>query len=406
MGKTVKILVDKVNADLYILRINDDRIKYFEGIWEITEGITYNAYLLTGKEGVVVFDTWRDRYADEFVNTLSSIADPKDITHIIVHHMEPDHSGALPRVLEENGYRLEVLGHPIVKGMIESFYGIKPKFRPVIDGEEFILGGKRIRFIHTPLLHWPDTIMSFIVDEGVLLSGDAFGGYSIPSTIFDEEEAVVEFINFAREYFATIIGKYRANVLKSIEKLKSLGITPRVIAPLHGLVWRRSPETILNYYERWARALPEKGKILVVYSSMYGFTEEAATIAVEELSRNGYRPVIFRFTDKHYDPVGDVIGEAIDAEGLVVAASTYEADLFPYMRYVVSLIIEKVEAEKPVLILSSYGWGGVAGKKLAQLFENSKFRVVEVVEFKGKPAGQDIDRIRAGVKALIEDLTQ
>ena len=129
-----KAHVEKISKELHVLRMDDDQVRYFEALWKIEEGITYNAYLLMGSDDVILFDAWKRNYASDLLELLRSLIDPRDITHIIVHHMEPDHSGSLAEVLRQNGFRAEVLGHPLAGNMLKSFYGIEAKFKPVRDG--------------------------------------------------------------------------------------------------------------------------------------------------------------------------------------------------------------------------------------------------------------------------------
>lgn len=394
-----KVIVEKVIDNLYVLRLDDDKVKYFESLWYIPEGITYNAYLLLTENSVVLFDTWKHTYINEFIEALNKLVDIKDITHIVVHHMEPDHSGCLPKILELNNYRAKVLGHILTGRMIKSFYGIEPKFKEVKDGEETVIDGLRLRFIHTPWLHWPETIMTYIEDYEVLLSGDAFGGFSIPKTVFDEDDEVVSnYLPYVRKYVATIIGHYKERVVKNISKIVELGISAKVVAPLHGLIWCKLPKTIIDYYLKLAKATPDK-KILVIYSSMYGFVEKAVIEAIKEVKKQGFNVKVFKFTDTYYDNVGDLIGEAIDSAGIMIGTATYESSIFPYMNYVAQLLVQKIGAQKPVLIISCYGWGGVAGKQLLRILSKN-FKVIDIIEFNGTPSTDVLEKIRKGVEKL------
>jgi len=190
-------------------------------------------------------------------------------------------------------------------------------------------------------------------------------------------------------------------VLQSIEKITSkLKLQPRIIAPLHGIVWRENPSLIVNKYVEWAKALPVKGKVVIIYSSMYGSVEAAVNEAVKELKRQQLTPVVFRFTDRERPPISDLISESLDAEAFVIGAATYENNIFPIMNYVIDLLCRKVSAEKNVLILSSYGWGGVAAKKMAETMTKAGFKVSDIVNFKGLPSVEDLKRIKKWVREL------
>lgn len=238
LKKTLKVefLVQEIGKDVYLLRINDRRIEFFEVILRIPEGITYNAYLVLGEESRILLDCWKASYSDGFLEAVKRVTDPRDLTHIVIHHMGPDHSGSLPLILNTNGFRAQVIPHPMAIQMIKKFYGLEARFKPVKDGEELKLD-KTVKFIHAPRLHRPETIMSYLVEDGILFSGNAFGGYSIPETIFDESEDIISnYLPHVRKRVAKIIGAYRAHIVRNIEKISKLDITLSLIAPAHGLI--------------------------------------------------------------------------------------------------------------------------------------------------------------------------
>ncbi len=403
-----QVRVEKVCSapEVHIIRIDDDRIKYFEATWDIPEGITYNAYLMRLKDAVVLFDTAKGDYTDLFMEALRKLVDPREITHIIVHHTEPDHSGALPKVLEENGYRAQIIGTAFARNLLQGFYGGKvvENFRVVNDGEEMQIGGKTFRFIAVPWLHWPDTMITYVVEDKLIFSCDAGGGYGIPETIDDSDGKVVEeYLPHVTKYIVTVIGHYHKYIVQNIKKLKELGIveSAKMILPGHGLVWRKNPMRIFEHYERVGAGIPTKDKVLVIYDSMYGFVERRMEIVIDELKKLDKKPVVYRFTDKEAPAVSDILGEVPDSEALIIGVSTYEADIHPRMRYVLYEILDKANYEKPVLIVGAFGWGGVAGKKIEGLITTSKFDLVDTVESRGMPAKEDEEKLREGVRKLI-----
>ncbi len=404
-----KVWIEKLldEPELYLLRIDDDKIKYFEATWDIPEGITYNAYLMKTDSAVVLFDTWKKDYANEFLEALSSLVDPKEITHIVVHHTEPDHSGALPKVLEANGHSAKIIGTAFAKRLLEAFYGIKENVHAIKDGEELKVGNKTLKFITVPWLHWPDAMITYLLEDNIILSCDVWGGYSIPDAIDDSDEGVVEnYLPYVNKYIVTVIGHYHKYIVENVEKIKKLGIVDdvKMILPGHGLVWRKNPRKIFEHYVNVAAGVPKKGKVLVIYDSMYGFVEESVGVAVNELERLGFTPVVYRFTDKEAPAVSDILGEVPDSEALIIGASTYEAGIHPRIRYLVHEILDKANYAKPVLILGKFGWAGVAGREIEALLRESKFEHVATVEAKGRTTAEDEVKIREGVRKLVETL--
>ncbi|ASJ02007.1 MBL fold metallo-hydrolase [Thermococcus profundus] len=404
----VAVRVEQLCTDpeLYIIRVDDDRIKYFEATWEIPEGITYNSYLMKLDGAVVLFDASKGEYTDIFLDALRKIVDPKEITHIIVHHTEPDHSGALPKLLEENGHRAQIIGTQFARNLLQGFYGdeVVKNFKVVKDGEELSIGGKTFRFITVPWLHWPDTMITYVVEDRLIFSCDAGGGYGIPEAIDDSDEKVVEeYLPHVTKYIVTVIGHYHKYIVQNIKKLKGLGIVEeaKMILPGHGLAWCKNPKRIFEFYEAVGAGVPEKDKVLVIYDSMYGFVEKRMEIVLDELKKLGKKPVVYRFTDKEAPAVSDILGEVPSAEALVIGASTYEAEIHPRVRYTLYEILDKANYEKPVLIVGAFGWGGVAGKKIETLISRSKFDLVDTVESRGRPTEEDERRLREAVRKLV-----
>ena len=402
----VKVVTGDVGP-FKLLRLDDDEIRYFESLWLIPEGITYNAYLLPTSEGWVLFDAWKVGYGKEFIEALSSVVEPSKIRYLVIHHMEPDHSGTVKALLEENP-GIEVLGHPMTKSMLESFYGLTPKFRVVRDGEELRVGEYTLKFIYAPWLHWPETIFTYVKEARALLTCDAFGAYSIPSKVFDDElgeEELERYRFWTRKYMATVIGHYLPFVGKAIKKVKDLGLDIGMILPSHGLVWRR-PSEIIKYYERWSAGESVSGvkKVVVVYGSMYGFVEAAVKEAIKSLQGEGVLHVTYRFVDDHRDEMSDLMGDLINASGIILGTATYEAGIHPLMKFVVDLMIEKIPKNKSVLIITNYGWGGVAGKLLKKTLEGAGYRVHSVIEFRAGHLEKNKEAIREAVKSFIKSL--
>jgi len=398
----MRVHVERVAGDLYVLRLDDDEVKYFEALWYIPEGVTYNSYLLLTGDGAVLFDTWKHTYAELFIDTLSKLVDLREIKYIVVHHMEQDHSGALPAVLKQSS-EATVIAHPMVLDMIRSFYHVQPKFKPVSDKAVLELGEYKLRFYHTPWLHWPETIMTFIENSAVLLTCDAFGGFSMPSKLFDNalsESEISAYLKYARKYAITVIGHYRNYILSNVEKLKSSGVEPRVIAPAHGLIWRSNPQLIVNKYLEWSRGEATGRKAVILYSSMYGFVEEAVSYVTGKLNDLNWNIHIHKLTDRERLSEAEVLNDVVDSKLVVIGTSNYENDVFPYMRYVLELLVEKANFDKPILVLESYGWGGVTGRKIRELLARGGFSRVAVVEFRGKPDSTIYAKVDEALKKL------
>ena len=376
-------LVREIDENLYLLRVDDRYTGYFEALWEIPEGITYNAYLLLTREGAVLFDGWKKTYSGLLVEALEELVKPGELRYIVVHHLEPDHSGSLEEVLRYFP-EARVVGHRMASRMLDAFPRAKERFQPVGDGDELVVGGERLVFIYTPWLHWPETMMTWIPGRRVLLTCDAFGGYGIPQGVFDDEcTRWDDAIRSMKKYVVTVIGHYSDWVVKALGKLGSLGVSPRIIAPGHGLVWRSRPGRVIEVYRATAEARPVEGKVLVLYASMYGTLEAIVRRLSCRLAEKGYTAAVYGFTDTGRPLVSEILVDANDAEALVVALPTYEASMFPLVEFVLREICWKTRgAGRRAVVVSTYGWGGVAAKKASKLLEDCGFRVVMVREEK------------------------
>lgn len=401
--------VKEIVKGFYLLRIDDVDTKYFEALWDIPEGITYNSYVLLTDEGAVVFDAWKAAYADEFVEAVREVTPLRRVKYVVAHHGEPDHSGSIPaltKAVGDAGGGVTLLGHPMVGRMLKSMYGLHTPFKPVSDGEEVAVGGITLKFLHTPWLHWPETIMTYLPDLGVLVSCDAFGSYSIPPCLTDEgcrEDVLREYEGFVRKYFTTVIGRFRKHVVRALGKLEAAGISPSTIAPSHGIVWVRDPGRIAGLYRRLAEGAVEEGKVVAIYSSMYGFVESAVDYVVRELEGRGFSVKVFAFTDSEQARVSEVLGEVEDAEAVVVGVSTYEAGAFPTLEHVLKLISVKAPGRgRPALILGAYGWGASGGRVAKQVLEAGGYGVVGPIEFSGRLTDEVRVRLRAGVEELVK----
>ncbi len=389
-----RIWVEEITKGLYVLRVDDDRVKSFEAIWDLPEGATYNAYLLKTDGKTILFDGWKRSYEAEFIETLKGLTRIEDIDYIILHHTEPDHSGTLPKVLELNGYRAKVFGHPVAGRLVNGFYGIGDKmdFHAIADGEELKLGSRTLKFLHTPWLHWPDTICTYMVEDGILFTGDAFGGFSMPDKLFDDGE-LDEYLHYVKKYIVNVVGHYKEHISKSIDKLSGMNIEIRMIAPLHGLIWKNDTHKIIEYYRDIAEGKAKKGKVLIVYSSMYGFVEGAIDHIIAKLPKDSVK--VFKFTDMEQDSISDALAEVPDSELIILGASTYEAGAFPMMEFFARQLAHKANYKKSVLMISSYGWGGAAARVIKNILSETNFEIRDTVEYRGRadePILHEIDK--------------
>ncbi|MEM4462605.1 MAG: FprA family A-type flavoprotein [Fervidicoccaceae archaeon] len=402
MGK-IEWSIRKISRNITMIRIIDSETRFFEALWEIPEMISYNSYFISTEEGGILIDTGpRDSYA--FLEALDSVASPKDVSFLVVNHMEPDHSGALELLIERNR-DIKIVSHPISFHLMKSFYGISPSSRLEIkDGGTLKVGKDELRFFHLPWLHWPETIVTYLESRRALFTGDVFGAYSIESELLESEEIVrnEKYLWEMKKYFVNVIGAYRNNVLSAVRKLRELNLNAEIVLPAHGAVFHGNGalESLLSIYEGWSRC-GEKREAIIALSSMYGFSEEVAKEVSEALEQFGVPSKIFRFTSKMRNNFSDAIAAMQDASLIVIISSTYENSPHPIIEYLVSLMGKKLCREKKILLIGTYGWGG--GIAASILFENlvkKGFNVLEPITVNSKLTSWDKEKIHEVVAKL------
>ncbi|UCC38865.1 MAG: FprA family A-type flavoprotein [Candidatus Aminicenantes bacterium] len=393
----------EIKPDVFWVGVNDRTTDLFEGIWPITkEGVSYNSYLIDDEKKAII-DLTKSIKGDEFLAQIDEVADISKIDYIIVNHMEPDHSGLL-RTFRRIAPQATILGSAKTKDMLESFFSIKDNVQVVNDGDTLSLGKKTLKFFSTPFLHWPETIMTYEASHKILFACDAFGSYgAIRGSIFDDECEHFDFYQKeALRYYVNIVANYSTRVLRAIEKLS--GIPVEVIAPSHGLIWRKNISLIVNLYKKWAEYASgdtEPG-ITLIYGSMYGNTEVMMNAVAQGISRTGVPLEIFDGSRTHSSYI---LPSLWTKRGVIVGASTYEVSLFPPVAEVLNMAAQKHIKNKKAAFFGSYGWSGGALKGLKRIIEPLKWDLANTLEFVGSPTGEELkkgERFGASFAELIK----
>ena len=378
----------EIKPDIHWIGVNDRTTDLFEGLWPITqEGVSYNSYLIRDEKTAIV-DLAKALKTDEFLDQVHEIADISQLDYVIVNHMEPDHSGVL-RTLRRITPQVTILGTEKTRAMLESFYGITEGIQVVQDGDTLSLGQHTLRFVHTPFVHWPETMMTYEVSERILFSCDAFGSYgALRGAIFDDECIDLEFYKReALRYYVNIVAVFSKPVLQAIAKLADVPVS--VIAPSHGLIWRKSPQTIVDLYRQWAEYAtgPTEVGVTLIYGSMYGNTEKMMNAVAQGISREGVPLTIFDVAHTH---VSYILPSLWAQRGVMVGAPTYEGSLFPPMAQVLDMAVHKRIRNKQVARFGSYGWSGGAQRHFERIIAPLKWETVEPFEFIGGATEEDL----------------
>jgi anaerobic nitric oxide reductase flavorubredoxin len=373
----------EIRPGVWWLGMNDRTTDLFEGIWPVADaGVTYNSYLVRDEKTVLI-DLSKSFKTDEYLESIESIVPLSSIDAIVLNHVEPDHTGAI-RAIARLAPRCRLLLTEKAKDMMAAFYGPMDTTQVVKDGEEYPLGRRTLKFVHAPFVHWPETMVTWDPQDRILFSCDAFGGYgALPGTIFDDQcPDLVFYEREALRYYVNIVAKFSAPTLAAIEKLA--GVPIEVIAPSHGLVWRRDPGRIVELYRQWASLARGGGDVGVtlVYGSMYGNTEKMMNAVAQGISRSGVPVEIFDAARTHSSYILPALWTH---RGVMVGAPTYEGSLFPPVAQAVEMAGLKRITNKKAAIFGSYAWskGGMAA--FQKLVEPLKWDVTEILEFRGSP---------------------
>ncbi|OHB62727.1 MAG: flavodoxin [Planctomycetes bacterium RBG_13_62_9] len=383
--------------DVYWVGVNDRRTPLFEGIWPIPRGVSYNSYLIVDDK-VALIDAVKDLSVNGYLKKLKHMVGPgRQIDYLVINHLEPDHSGAVP-ILKEMFPAMQVVGNKKTAEFVKDLYQIAD-MRIVQDGEEIDLGRRKLKFVLTPLVHWPETMMTYEPTDGILFSGDAFGGFgTLDGAIFDDEVDLSYYEDEILRYFSNIIGKYSPMVQKAIEKVAGLDI--RIVASTHGPVWRSHPRHIVNYYDRWSRQETEPG-VVVAFGSMYGATEKMADAVLRGLADGGLKAI--RSHNVSTSHASYIIRDAWRYKGLILGSPTYDAGVFPLMDSLLRLLSEKRIANRVVGLFGSYGWSGGAMKGMKSFVEETKLELIgPTVEAKFAATPEQIEQCHALGRAMAE----
>lgn len=361
--------------DVYWVGVNDRRTSLFEGIWPIPRGVSYNSYLILDEKTVLI-DTVKDLSVNGYLKKLRHVLGPdRQIDYLVVNHLEPDHSGAIP-LIKKVFPGIQILGNKKTAEFVNELYGVQD-IRIVADGEELSLGRRQLKFFFTPMVHWPETMMTYEMADGILFAGDAFGGFgALEGGIFDDEVDIHYFEDEILRYFSNIVGKYSPMVQKAIQKLGGAGVPLRIVAATHGPIWRTDPGHIIRLYDRWSRQETEPG-VVVAFGSMYGATERMAEAVERGVTEGGIRTI--RAHNVSTSHVSYVIRDVWRYQGLILGCPTYDAGVFPLMNNLLDLLREKRVANRVVGLFSSYGWSGGAVKGMKQLVEDNKLELIEPI---------------------------
>jgi len=382
------MLPTKVLENVFWVGAVDWNVRNFHGFTYSTHrGTTYNAYLIVDDKTALI-DSVYGPFASEMIERIKAVVDPSKIDYLVANHVETDHSGAISEILKL-APKTKLLGTARCKEGLQKHYFGDWDFQVVKTGDEVKLGKRTLRFIEAPMLHWPDSMFTYVEKDALLLPNDAFGQHLATSKRFDDEVDEKILMDEAAKYYANILWPFNQLILRKIDEIQKMGLKINMIAPSHGIVWRSNPGKIVEAYVRWSKG-EAKGRILVVYDTMWNSTEKMAKAMIEGISSEGVETMLFRlpFSDR-----GDILKELLDAKGILIGSSTINNGVLP----TVAPFLEELQGLRPknkvAAAFGSYGWGGGAVKTIEEKLKNAGIEIVApALTVKWVPDANEIQR--------------
>jgi flavorubredoxin len=371
---------------VYPVGVADWKVRNFHGHTYTTQrGTTYNAYLIID-ERIALVDTVLGSFAQGLIENIRQIIPPEKIDYVIANHVETDHSGALPAIMRLNP-KAKVIGTQKCKeGLYKNYYG-NWDFQVVKTGDEIKLGKKTLTFIEAPMVHWPDSMFTYCPQEELLLPNDAFGQHIATNEKFADEVDQRALWEEAAKYYANILWPLSPIILKKVDEVVKMNIPIRIIAPSHGVIWRKDPLQIVNKYVSWAKN-ETRPKAVVVYETMWGATEKLAGKIAEAVAGSGLEVKVF---DVATSDRTEIIKEMLDARGFLFGSSTHDNEMLPNMAGFLEFLRGLKPQNRIAAVFGSYGWAGGAAEEMENILREAGIKLaLPALTVKYMPDSQEI----------------
>ncbi len=391
----------KITDDVYFVGLNDRRTHLFENMWPIERGVAYNSYIIKDDK-IALIDTVEIGQIEKYLKKIKAVIGDESIDYLVVNHMEPDHGGSID-IIKKMYPNIQIVGNKKTIPMLDGYFGIADNIIEIKEGDTLELGKHTLNFYLTPMVHWPETMVSYESSEKILFSGDAFGSFgTLDGGILDEELDFEYFKDEMRRYYSNIVGKYASPVQKALSKLGGLEI--KVIASTHGPIWKEHITEVIDMYDKWSKYETEEG-VVIAYASMYGNTEEMAETVAREISENGIKNI--RVYDVSKTHASYIISDIFKYKGLILASPTYNNELHPNMESLTNKLVHMGVQNHYYGVAGSFTWAGAAVKKLNAVGESLKWECVgdSVEEKHALKADKYEECLKLG-KAMAERLKQ
>lgn len=393
-----------VSQDIFYVGASDRRIKLFENIYPLDRGVSYNSYLIAG-EKTALLDSVDDAVGRVFLQKVKDALDGRDLDYFIVNHMEPDHCACIEDVMNTFPSVTLVTNNKAAM-MIQEYFGREWAERRIIvkDNDTLSLGNHELKFVFAPMVHWPEVMMTLDTTTGILFSADAFGTFgALSGNIFaDRAYKGDEWQAESRRYYTNIVGKYGVQVKNALAKLSGADI--KMLAPLHGPVWRKDIDKVLDKYVKWSAYQCEDKAVVLIYGSIYGHTAEAVDMLATQLDNLGVGNL--KVYDASNVDVSYLVAESFRCSHIVVASSTYNGAIFTPIERYLSEIISRNLQNRTVAIVENGTWSAISGNLIAKELEKMKNITLlgNRVSIRAATSEQNLESIKALAEEICESL--
>ncbi|CAB3287476.1 Beta-lactamase domain protein [Methanocaldococcus lauensis] len=388
-------MVLEIKKDIFWVGVIDWEVRDFHG-YITQDGSTYNSYLIKDNKNVLI-DTAKSYMFDELIEGINKVINPKEIDYVVVNHVEPDHSGCVDKIVKLSG--ATVITNEKGKEHLSLYYDTEGWDFIIVDtGDEINIGNRTLKFIKTPMLHWPDNMLTYCIEDKILFSNDAFGQHIATSERFDYEVGDIIF-EYAKEYFANILMPYKMLIPNAINSLKDLDI--ELICPSHGVIWKEMKDKIIKKYIDWASDKVEN-KAVIVYDTMYNSTKMMAHAIANGLMERGVNVKVYRILET---PMNTIIREMVDAKYILIGSPTLNQNILPniakFLAYMEGLRI----TNKIGVAFGSYGWMEMATEKIKDVFKKLNYKIIEddCLKVRFAPKKEDLKKCYEFGKKLAEE---
>lgn len=351
----------EITKDIKYIGVNDHEIDLFESQYKVPDGMSYNSYLIDGGEKTLVMDSVDGHFVSEWLDNISSLLGDKAPDYLMVQHMEPDHSAGIFAFMEKYQEAVIVSSAKAFQ-MMKNYFGTDWSERRIVvkEGDTLTVGSHTLSFVAAPMVHWPEVMVTYDTTDKVLFSADGFGKFGA----LDREG---EWDDEARRYYIGIVGKYGQMVQSLLKKASSLEI--KMILPLHGPVLSENLGHYISLYDKWSSYTPEEDSVTIAYTSVYGHTREGVKLLEEKLRKKGVKYTTF---DLARSDMAEAVSSAFKTSKLVMATTTYNCDIFPFMREFVEHLTERNYQKRKVATIENGSWAPMATKVIKTMMEKSK----------------------------------